>query len=184
MTNKFAELDQKCAKTIDHFKKELARVRTGRASTGLLEGVHVEYYGSNVPLIQLGMVNAPEPRMLTVQVYDGGAAESVERAIRAADLGLNPMREGNLIRISIPALTEERRKEFVKRVHKLGEENKVVIRNHRRDEIEALKKGVKDKSISEDDSRRGQEEVQKITDRWTAEVDSLIKSKEHEILEG
>ena len=184
MASKFAELEQKCKKTIEHFKKELGRVRTGRASSALLEGVHVEYYGSSVPLQQLGMINAPEPRLLTVQVYDGGAAEAVDRAIRAADLGLNPSRDGNLIRIAIPSLTEERRKEFVKRLHKMGEENKVVVRNHRRDEIEALKKKAKDKTISEDDSHRGQEEIQKITDRVIGELDVLMQAKEKEILDG
>jgi len=183
MSTKFTELEQACKKAIEHFKKDLGRLRTGRASTSLLDGLMVEYYGSTVPLIQVGMVNAPEPRMLTVQVYDAGAAEGVERAIQKADLGLNPSRDGNLIRIAIPALSEQRRKEMVKNLSKMSEETKVGIRNHRRDEIEALKKRAKNKEIAEDDSRRGGEEVQKITDRFTAEVDTISAAKEKEIME-
>ncbi len=183
MAGKYGDLDPKCKKTVEHFKVEIGRLRTGRAHTSLLEGVHVDYYGSQVPLIQMGMIGAPEPRLLTIQVYDAGAVESVEKAIQSSELGLNPMREGNLLRIAIPPLNEERRKEFVKKLHKLAEENKVFIRNHRRDAIDDLKKQEKEKKVSQDELRRGQEEVQKITDKFIADIDVLLAAKEKEILE-
>lgn len=182
MAATFGAFEDRCKKAIEHYKKELTKLRTGRAAPSLLEGVQVEYYGSSVPLIQLGMINAPEPRLLTVQVYDGGAVEAVERAILQADLGLNPARDGSMIRIAIPTLSEDRRKELVKKLHKSAEEAKVGLRGLRRDENEALKKQEKDKKISEDDSRRGQEEIQKILDRYSLEVDSITKAKEKEIM--
>ncbi|MBX7145036.1 MAG: ribosome recycling factor [Oligoflexia bacterium] len=183
MAGKFTDLEQKCKKTAEHFRKELQRLRTGRASASLLEGLTVEYYGSTVPLIQLGMINAPEPRLLTIQVYDGGACEAIEKAIKTSDLGLNPARDGTLLRIPIPALTEERRKELVKKTHKMAEEVKVILRNHRRDTLDALKKQEKDKAVSADDVRRGSDEIQKITDKATAEVDQAVAQKEKEIME-
>lgn len=183
MAGKHAEFEDKLKKTVEHFKKDLTRLRTGRASTALLDGIMVDYYGSQTPLNQLGMVNAPEPRMLTIQVYDGGAAESIEKAIKQSDLGLNPAREGNLLRLNIPPLTEERRKDLVKRVHKDGEEAKVTIRNHRRDAMDHLKSMLKDKKISEDDQKRAQEEIQKITDKFIADIDVVAQTKEKEILE-
>lgn len=183
MAEDLNEFQQRCAKSVEHFKKELTRLRTGRASTGLLEGISVEYYGSSVPLVQLGMVAAPEPRLLTIQVYDRAAVESVEKAILQADLGLNPSRDGTLIRLAIPPLTEERRKELVKRVHKMAEDAKVVVRGHRRDIIDVLKKQVKEKEISEDDMHRQQEEVQKITDRAIADLDQIAAVKEKEVME-
>lgn len=183
MAGKFADLEDKCKKTVEHYKKELQRLRTGRASTSLLDGLMVDYYGSATPLMSLGMINAPEPRMLTIQVYDANAMDSIDKAIRQADLGLNPSRDGGMIRISIPALTEDRRKELVKKLHKMSEEEKIVLRNHRRDGIDALKKQEKDKAISTDDFRRGQEEVQKITDKYSAEIDKAQAVKEKEIME-
>lgn len=183
MAQKFNELVEKSGSSVEHFKRELGRLRTGRASASLLEGVVVDYYGSSVPLKQLGLVNAPEPRMLSIQVYDAGATESVEKAIRQSDLGLNPSRDGNLIRVSIPVLTEERRKDMVKALHKMAEEAKISIRNHRRETIDELKKKEKTKEISEDDLRKGQDEVQKITDRYTSEVDQLAQAKEKEMME-
>ena len=183
MAGKYNDLDAKCKKTAEHFKIELGRLRTGRANSAILEGVTVEYYGSQVPLIQLGMINTPEPRLITVQVYDGGASEAVEKAIRSAELGLNPMREGNLIRINIPALTEERRKDLVKKLHKLGEENKVFIRNHRREALDDVKKQEKEKKLSQDDSKRAQDEIQKITDKFIADLESLQNAKEKEMME-
>ena len=183
MAGKYGDLEGKCKKTVDHFKVEMGRLRTGRAHTSLLEGVHVDYYGSQVPLIQLGMVSAPEPRLLTIQVYDGGAVDAIDKAIRQSELGLNPMREGNLLRIAIPALNEERRKDLVKKLHKLAEENKITIRNHRRETIDDLKKQEKDKKISQDELRKGQDEVQKLTDKFTADIDQLLASKEKEMLE-
>ena len=154
-------------------------MRGGRASSQMLEGIMVDYYGSQTPIRQLGMINTPEPRLITIQVYDGGAVDGVEKAIRQADLGLNPARDGNLIRVNIPALTEERRKELIKKLHKMGEETKVAIRNHRRDSIDEIKK---DKSISEDESRRLQEDIQKVVDAAGKDADAVIAAKEKEML--
>lgn len=183
MVANLKKLDQDCKSAIEHLKKDTGRLRTGRASSSLVDGVMVDYYGSMVPLQQLGLVNTPEPRLITIQVYDGNAAESIEKAIRQADLGLNPARDGNLIRISIAALTEDRRKELVKKLHKMAEETKVGIRNHRREAIDELKAKEKKKEMSADELRRGQEEVQKVTDKFTADVDSIVTAKEKEILE-
>ena len=180
---KFADLDGKCRKAIDHLKLEAGRLRTGRAHAGMLEGVVVDYYGSMVPIIQMGMINVPEPRMITIQVYDASAVESVEKAIFKAELGLNPMRDGSLIRLAVPALTEDRRKELVKKLHKLAEEAKVSVRNARRDAVDSVKIAEKDKKISQDDARKQQEEIQKVTDKYTAEVDAVSGAKEKEILE-
>lgn len=183
MAGKFVELEQKCKKSLEHFKKDLQRLRTGRATTSLLEGISADYYGSSTPLMQLGMINAPEPRLLTVQVYDASAVEAIEKAILQADLGLNPMREGSLLRIPVPALTEERRKDLVKKLHKMVEEAKVTIRNHRRESIDVLKKQEKDKTASVDDVRRGSDEIQKITDKTIADLDQAVAVKEKEIMD-
>jgi ribosome recycling factor len=183
MAINISELDTKCKKTVEHFKKELVKFRTGRASAGLLDGIHVDYYGSMVPLISLGMVNAPEPRMITIQVYDGSACEAIEKAVRQADLGLNPSRDGSLIRISIPALNEERRKELIKKLGKMAEEERVVIRNHRREILDDLKKREKAKEFSTDDLKRATEEIQKVTDKFIKEIDGAVASKEKELLE-
>jgi ribosome recycling factor len=183
MAGKFADLEAKCKKSVEHFKKDLKSLRTGRATTSILDGISADYYGTQTPLIQLGMVNAPEPRLLTVQVYDASAVEAVEKAIQQAELGLNPSREGSLLRIPVPALTEDRRKDLVKKCHKMAEEVKVVVRNHRREAIDGLKKQEKDKTASADDVRRGSDEIQKITDKSTAEVDQAVVVKEKEIME-
>ena len=183
MSGKFENLEQKCKKTIEHFKRDLGRIRTGRANANLLEGVNVDYYGTSVPILQLGMISAPEPRLVTVQVYDANAVESVEKAIHQSDLGLNPSRDGSLIRINIPALTEDRRKELIKKLHKMSEETKVALRNHRRDSIDELKKQEKSKEISADELRRGQDEIQKITDKHQSGIDALLVVKEKEMLE-
>ena len=172
-----------CESTIEFFRSELTKTKTGRASTGLLEGISVDYYGSQTPLVQLGLINVAEARLLTVQVYDAGAVESVEKAIHQADLGLNPAREGNVIRVPIPPLTEERRKEIVKRLHKQAEDMKVTIRNHRRSAIDQLQKEKKDGELSEDDLKGLKKEVQTITDTFTSQVDELASKKEEEILE-
>lgn len=183
MSAQFDNYKAQCAKTLDHYKKELSRLRSGRATPSLLEGLHVEYYGSSVPLQQLGMVSAPEPRMLTIQVYDAGAVESIEKAIQQSDLGLNPSRDGSLIRVIIPALNEERRRDLIKKVHKMAEETRVALRNLRRDEVEGVKKKVKNKEMSEDDSRRAQDEIQKIVDKFIADTDSAAAAKEKEMME-
>jgi ribosome recycling factor len=183
MSGQFDNYKQSCVKALEHYKKELSRLRTGRASPALLEGLHIEYYGSHVPLQQVGLVSAPEPRMLTIQVYDTSAVEAIEKAIQTSELGLNPSRDGSLIRVVIPALNEERRKDLIKKVHKMAEETKIALRNLRRDEVEAVKKQVKNKEISEDDSRRAQEEIQKILDKVVADVDVAGAAKEKEMME-
>ena len=179
----FPELKKGCEECVTHFKKELSKMRSGRASQALIEDLHVNYYGSTVPLKSLGMINAPEPRMLTVQAYDRGSVEAIEKAIQSADLGLNPSHDGSLIRILIPTLTEERRKDLVRGLHKHAEETRVSIRNQRHKAIDTLKKKQKAKEISEDDLRRGQEEIQKSTDHYIAEVDKLLAGKEKEMME-
>lgn len=183
MSGKFDAYKAQCAKAVEHYKKELSRLRSGRATPQLLEGVNVDYYGSRVSLQQLGMVSAPEPRMLTIQVYDAGAVEAIEKAIQQSELGLNPSREGSLIRVVIPPLNEERRKDLIKKVGKMAEETKVSLRNLRRDEVENVKKQAKNKEISEDDSRRAQEEIQKILDKAVADVDVASAAKEKELME-
>ncbi|NMC61873.1 MAG: ribosome recycling factor [SAR324 cluster bacterium] len=183
MTNETKDFEQRSQKAIEHFKKELSGLRTGRASVGLLEGIMVDYYGSSMHLNQLGLINAPEARLLTIQVYDKGAVEAIEKAILASNIGLNPQRDGQLIRLVVPALTEERRKELVKNLHKIGEETKITIRNLRRDCLDLLKKAKDKKEIPEDDFHKAQEDAQKITDRFTAEVDKLVSVKEKEMME-
>ena len=183
MSSQFDNYKAQCAKTLDHYKKELSRLRSGRATPALLEGLMVNYYGSTVSLQQLGMVSAPEPRMLTIQVYDAGAAEAIDKAIQQSDLGLNPSRDGSLIRVIIPALNEERRKDLLKKVNKMGEETRIALRNLRREEVEGVKKKVKNKEMSEDDSRRSQDEIQKIVDKFIADVDSAAAAKEKEMME-
>ena len=177
------KLEESAKSTVDFFKSQLQKTKTGRASTGILEGVQVDYYGTSTPLMQLGLIAVAEPRLITVQVYDAGAIESVEKAIMQANLGLNPARDGNTIRVPIPALTEERRKEIVKRLGKQGEEMKVTVRNHRRAAIDELTKQKKDGDISEDDLGSLKKVIQTVTDKYVAQIDELLKEKEKEILE-
>lgn len=165
------------------FKRDLQKIRTGRASASLLEGIMVDYYGSKTQLTHLAQITAPEPRMIVVQVYDGSAVQSVEKAIHSAGLGFNPMREGNILRVSVPVLTEESRKEIVKHLNKQAEEIRVSIRNHRRDANDELKKLEKDSIITKDDSKRCQDKVQKQTDQFVEEVEKLLKAKEAECME-
>ena len=167
---------------IEDVRRKLATVRTGRASVSLLDTVMVDYYGTATPLNQMASVHAPEPQMLTVQPWDPTQLGSVEKAIRAADLGLNPSNDGKLIRIPIPPLTEERRKQLARQVHDIAEEHRTAIRNIRRDENDKLKKMLKDKTISEDAERAGLEDIQKLTDTYISKIDELSKSKEHELM--
>lgn len=176
------ESKEKMAATLEAFKVESARVRTGRASTSLVSNVRVDYYGTMTPLNQLATINVPEPQLIVVQPYDGGALGNIEKAIQAAELGLNPANDGKVIRVPVPPLTEERRKEMVKMVKKMGEDHKVSIRNVRREINDNLKSEEKDKEITEDDLRKGQGEVQKVTDDFIAQIDKLISAKEEEIL--
>lgn len=168
--------------TIESLNRDLTRVRTGRANPDILSGVMVSYYGADTPLIQLATVSAPEVRMLVVQPFDAAAIGDIEKAIRNADLGISPVNDGKLIRLSIPELTEERRKDLVKQVRKEGENHKVSCRNHRRDANDMLKSLLADKEISEDDLRGAQDTVQKITDAAIARIDEVIKAKEEEVL--
>src|SRR6476646_9789668 len=166
---------------IDDFRRKLATVRTGRASVSLLDTVMVDYYGTMTPLNQMASVHAPEPQMLTVQPWDQSQIAAVEKAIRTADLGLNPSNDGKLVRIPIPPLTEERRKQLAKQVHDIAEDHRTAIRNVRRDSNEKLKKMLKDKIISEDAERDGLDEIQKLTNTFITKIDELSKTKEIEI---
>jgi ribosome recycling factor len=177
-----ANADQKMQRTIENFKANLAKVRTGRAHTGLLDHIQVDYYGAPTALSQVANVNLVDSRTIGVQPYEKKMVAVVEKAIRDSDLGLNPATSGDLIRVPMPALTEERRRELTKVVKHEGEEAKIAIRNIRRDANETLKKLVKDKTISEDDERRGQDESQKLTDKYIAEVEKLLAQKEAEIM--
>jgi ribosome recycling factor len=174
--------EAKMAKSVDSFKTELQKIRTGRAHPGILDQVHVDYYGSPVPISQVANVSLLDARTISVQPWEKGMGPKIEKAIRESDLGLNPATMGDLIRVPMPALTEERRKELTKVVRNAGEDAKVAVRNLRRDANEQAKKLQKDKLITEDDERRSQDEVQKLTDRTIAEIDKLIAAKEAEIL--
>ena len=167
---------------IEDFKRKLASVRTGRAAVSILDNVVVDYYGTPTPLNQLASVHAPEPQMLTVQPWDQSQVAAVEKAIRAADLGLNPSNDGKLVRVPIPPLTEERRKQLAKQVHDVAEDHRTAVRVGRRDGNERLKKMLKDKQISEDAERASLEEIQKLTDGYIRKIDELAKGKEQEIL--
>jgi len=167
---------------IEDVRRKLATVRTGRAAVSLLDSVMVDYYGTPTPLTQMASVHAPEPQMLTVQPWDQTQLVAVEKAIRASDLGLNPSNDGKLVRIPIPPLTEERRKQLAKQVHEIAEDHRTAIRNIRRDANERLKRMFKDKTISEDNERDGLDEVQKLTNTFTGKIDELSKSKEHELM--
>ena len=171
-------------KALEKLRGDLHAVRTGKATPAILDPVRVEYYGSQVPLSQVASVSAPQPRMLVVQPWDKAAAEPILKGIQGANLGLNPSQDGELIRVPIPPLTEERRHEFVKRCRQLAEEARVAMRNVRRDANEELTRAEKEKTISEDDLHRGQKETQKITDEEIAKIDQLLAAKEKEILEG
>jgi ribosome recycling factor len=174
--------EHKMARSIESFKAELQKIRTGRAHPGLLDQVQVEYYGSTVPISQVANVTLIDARTIGVQPWEKGMGPKLEKAIRESGLGLNPAAQGDLLRVPMPALTEERRKELTKVVRHAGEEAKVAVRNLRRDANEHLKKLLKDKLATEDDERRAQDEVQKLTDRSIAEVDRLVHAKEAEIL--
>jgi ribosome recycling factor len=174
--------EQKMQRSIEAFKNDLAKIRTGRAHTGLLDHIQVDYYGSNVPISQVANLTLVDARTIGVQPWEKKMVAVVEKAIRESDLGLNPATQGDLIRVPMPALTEERRRELTKVVKSEGETAKVAVRNLRRDANEQLKKLVKDKDISEDDERRAGDEVQKLTDKYVAEIEKLVQTKEAEIM--
>jgi ribosome recycling factor len=178
----FAEINKRMDAIIAHVQHELAGVRTGRASVTILDAVHVEAYGSPMPLNQVASLSVPEPTLIVAQPFDPSLLGTVEKAIRAANLGLNPTNDGKVVRVPIPALTDERRKELSKLVHKLSEEGRNGVRQVRRDANDRLKKLLRDHKISEDDERRALDEVQKITDRHTHHIDDLQKKKDGELL--
>ena len=179
----FEDLKERMGKSVEALKREYSRLRTGRASISLLDGIRVSYYDTLTPLNQMASLAVPEPRLIVIQPWDKMAIGEIEKAILKSELGLTPMNDGKVIRISIPPLTEERRKELVKVARKMAEDNKVAIRNIRRDANEMLKDLKNEKEITEDDLYRSQDEVQKITDQFISEVDELCTVKEEEILE-
>lgn len=174
---------ERMEKALETVRREFSGVRTGKASPALLDTVRVEAYGSLLPVNQVGQVAAPEPRMLTIQPYDKSLIKAVERALRESDLGLNPSNDGNLIRIPLPALTEERRREYVKLLHRYAEDGRVAVRQARQHANDDIKKRQKDGELTEDEMRRKQDQVQKLTDEYVHKVDELLKKKEAEVLE-
>ncbi|MDZ7262254.1 MAG: ribosome recycling factor [candidate division KSB1 bacterium] len=179
----YKSTEEKMKKAVDSTRAELARIRTGKASSALLDSVRVNYYGSLVPLKQVASINVPEVRLITVQPWDRNMITEIEKAILKSDLGLTPVNDGVIIRLPIPQLSEERRRDLVRIVKKLGEEGRIAIRNTRRDANERLKKAEKEHQISEDDSHRGQDKIQELTDKYIKEIDELLKRKEQEIME-
>ncbi|MCS7203741.1 MAG: ribosome recycling factor [Thermodesulfovibrio sp.] len=175
--------NERMNQALEVFKKDLATFRTGRASLSILDNIRVDYYGSLVPLNQVATLGIPEPRIITIQPWEQRMISEIERAILKSDLGLTPINDGKIIKIVIPPLTEERRKQLVKVVRKRAEEARVAVRNIRRDIIEEIKKAEKEKKFSEDDSRRAQEEIQKITNSFIEKIDQLLEQKEKEIME-
>ena len=178
-----SETRQSMAKAVDAFQHEMGTVRTGRANTALLDNIRAEYYGTQVPLNQVATIGVPEPRLIVLQPWDKSAIPAIEKAIQTSNLGLTPSSDGTVIRLPIPHLTEERRTELVRVVRQMAEDSKVSVRNARRDANELLKDGQKEGEIPEDDSRKGQDQVQKLTDDFVEEIDKLLARKEEEIME-
>jgi ribosome recycling factor len=174
--------EQKMARSVESFKNEIHKIRTGRAHPGILDQVQVDYYGSNVPITQVANVTLLDARTISVQPWEKGMGAKIEKAIRESDLGLNPSTQGDLIRVPMPALTEERRKDLTKVVRNAGEDARIAVRNLRRDANDHAKRLLKDKEISEDDERRSLDEMQKLTDRTISEIDRLVSAKEAEVL--
>jgi len=179
----YSQLKNRMEKEVEDFRKAMAATRTGRASVHMLDSVSVDYYGSQMPLNQIASVHAPEPQLITVQPFDPTALAGIEKAIRTSDLGLNPMNDGKIIRVPIPPLTEERRRDMVKHLHKVLEEHRTAIRNIRRDGNEAIKKAMKDKKITEDEEKRAMDEIQKLTDDEIKKMEDMSKAKEKEVME-
>jgi ribosome recycling factor len=177
------ECKQKMETTISLLQREMAGIRTGRASSGLLDTIQVDYYGTMTPLKAMATISTPEPRTILIQPWDVSAMPSIEKAIKASDLGITPQNDGKAIRLNLPPLTEERRKEMVKMIKKVGEENKVAIRNIRRESMDNVKRKLKNKEMSEDDEKKLEVRIQKLTDEFIAKVDSIVVHKEKEIME-
>jgi ribosome recycling factor len=179
----YVQLKTRMDKAVEDFRKAMAATRTGRASVHMLDNVNVDYYGSPMPLNQIAQVHAPEPQMITVQPFDPSQVGPIEKAIRSAELGLNPMNDGKMIRVPVPALTQERRQEMVKQLHRVLEEHRTAVRNIRRDGNDAIKKALKDKKITEDEEKRSLDEIQKLTDGEIKKMEDMSKAKEKEVLE-
>ena len=179
----YVQLKTRMEKAVEDFRQAMAATRTGRASVHMLDSVNVDYYGSPMPLNQIGQVHAPEPQLITVQPYDPTVLPAIEKAIRGAELGLNPMNDGKIIRVPVPPLTEERRRDMVKHLHKILEDHRTAVRNIRRDGNDAIKKALKDKKIAEDDEKRSLEEIQKLTDDEIKKMEDMSKAKEKEVME-
>ncbi|SRR5712692_8399715 len=177
------QLKTRMDKAVEDFRKAMAATRTGRASVHMLDNVNVDYYGSQMPLNQIAQVHAPEAQLITVQPFDPSSLGAIEKAIRAGDLGLNPMNDGKIIRVPVPPLTEERRKDMVKHLHKVLEEHRTAIRNIRRDGNDGIKKALKDKKITEDEEKRALDEIQRLTDDEIKKMEDMSKAKEKEVLE-
>lgn len=183
MDARLNDAEENMKKGIDAFKRELSQIRAGKATTALLDGIKVDYYGNPTPLQQIANISAPEVRLLVVQPYEKTMLAPIAKAIQTTDLGLNPLDDGKVLKIPIPALNEERRKDLVKMAHKMAEEGRISIRNARRDAIDQFKKAQKDGELPEDDSRRLQDQVQKLHDKYIAEVEEVVKKKEAEVME-
>jgi len=179
----YVQLKTRMDKAVEDFRKAMAATRTGRANVHMLDSINVEYYGSQMPLNQIAQVHAPEAQLITVQPFDPTSLSAIEKSIRTADLGLNPMNDGKIIRVPVPPLTEERRRDMVKHLHKVLEEHRTAVRNIRRDGNEAIKKALKDKKVTEDDEKRAMEEIQKLTDDEIKKMEDMSKAKEKEVLE-
>ncbi len=179
----YGKIEQKMKKALDVLENEFASVRAGRANPAILDGVHVDYYGAQSPISQLASISIPEARMLVIQPWDSSLLNEIEKAIQAADLGINPNNDGKVIRLTFPPLTEERRKELVKDIHKMGENCKVAVRNVRRDALDSFKAQKKKSEITEDDLKDIEEDIQKLTDNYIKKIDSMLSTKEKELLE-
>ena len=178
-----AKFNEDCKNTVSAFKKELHKVRTGRASSGIVETVMVDYYGAKTQLSHLAQITTPEPRLIMIQVHDASAVSSIEKALKSSGLGFNPAREGNVLRVTVPALTEETRREIIKHLHKMTEDMRISVRNHRRDANEVLKTLEKDGTITKDDCKKSTEKVQKQTEVYVADLDKALAAKELEVKE-
>ncbi|MEK7385896.1 MAG: ribosome recycling factor [candidate division NC10 bacterium] len=176
------DVEARMTAALDALGRELASVRTGRASTSLLDGIRVDYYGTPTPVNQMASISVPDARTLVIQPWEASQLKAIEKAIMASDLGLTPQNDGKVIRLAMPSPTEERRKQLAKSVHKIAEESRIAIRNIRREANDKLKGMARDKKVSEDDERRGHDQIQKTTDKFIAKVDELLKKKEQEIL--
>jgi ribosome recycling factor len=179
----YAQLKSRMDKAVEDFRRELAATRTGRASVNMLDTIHVDCYGSSMPLNQIAQVHAPDAQMITVQPFDPGVMSAIEKAIRSAGLGLNPMNDGKIVRVPVPALTGERRKELVKHLSKVLEEHRTAVRNIRRDGNEVIRKALKDKKITEDEERGSLDQMQKLTDDEIKKMEEMAKAKEKEIMQ-